>query len=108
MSIQVRFSRRGNSAAVGSDVHYRSGNMSTGESNAAEQARLRRERRENKILAQGNSRLEKIAGLQGGATARETLHPEPTSTRHPAVGPVADRSGEDGAGRADCRFAARE
>ena len=64
--------------------------MSTAESKAAEQARLRRERREKKILAQGNSRLEKIAGLQGGATAREALHPEPTSTHHPAVGPAAD------------------
>src|SRR5436190_5581258 len=53
--------------------------MSTGTSpsSAAEQARLRRERREKKILAQGSSRLEKIAGLQGGATARETLHPDP-------------------------------
>jgi GET complex subunit GET2 len=46
-------------------------------SSAAEQARLRRERREKKILAQGSSRLEKIAGLQGGATAREALHPDP-------------------------------
>jgi hypothetical protein len=48
---------------------------------AAEQARLRRERREKKILAQGTSRLEKISGLQGGATAREALssppHPDP-------------------------------
>jgi len=45
----------------------------------AEQARLRRERREKKILAQGTSRLEKIAGLQGGATAREALssHADP-------------------------------
>ena len=43
--------------------------MSTGTSSTpspAEQARLRRERREKKILAQGSSRLEKIAGLQGG------------------------------------------
>jgi hypothetical protein len=48
---------------------------------AADQARLRRERREKKILAQGTSRLEKISGLQGGATAREALssppHPDP-------------------------------
>src|SRR5579862_9316159 len=51
--------------------------MSTAESSAAEQARLRRERREKKILAQGSSRLEKIAGLQGGATAREALHSDP-------------------------------
>jgi GET complex subunit GET2 len=51
--------------------------MSTEESPAAQQARLRRERREKKILAQGSSRLEKIAGLQGGATAREALHPDP-------------------------------
>ena len=45
----------------------------------AEQARLRRERREKKILAQGTSRLEKIAGLQGGATARQALssHDDP-------------------------------
>jgi len=47
----------------------------------AEQARIRRERREKKILAQGTSRLEKIAGLQGGATAREALssHDDPSS-----------------------------
>jgi GET complex subunit GET2 len=64
--------------------------MSTGESKAAEQARLRRERREKKILAQGNSRLEKIAGLQGGATAREALHPELASSTHDSIGPVAD------------------
>ena len=53
--------------------------MSTGTSPsaAAEQARLRRERREKKILSQGSSRLEKIAGLQGGATAREALHSDP-------------------------------
>lgn len=52
--------------------------MSTGStSSAAEQARLRRERREKKILAQGTSRLERIAGLQGGANAREVLHPDP-------------------------------
>jgi hypothetical protein len=48
---------------------------------AADQSRLRRERREKKILAQGTSRLEKISGLQGGATAREALssppHPDP-------------------------------
>ena len=50
---------------------------STSPLSAAEQARLRRERREKKILAQGSSRLEKIAGLQGGATAREALHPDP-------------------------------
>ena len=50
--------------------------MSTGTS-PAEQARLRRERREKKILAQGSSRLEKIAGLQGGATAREAFHSDP-------------------------------
>jgi GET complex subunit GET2 len=50
---------------------------SSSPSSAAEQARLRRERREKKILAQGSSRLEKIAGLQGGATAREALHPDP-------------------------------
>jgi hypothetical protein len=46
-------------------------------SSAAEQSRIRRERREKKILAQGSSRLEKIAGLQGGASAREALHPDP-------------------------------
>lgn len=46
-------------------------------SSAAEQARIRRERREKKILAQGGSRLKKIAGLQGGASAREALHPDP-------------------------------
>ena len=52
--------------------------MSSGTSlSAAEQARSRRERREQRILSQGNSRLEKIAGLQGGAPARETLHPDP-------------------------------
>jgi hypothetical protein len=56
-------------------------------SSAAEQARLRRERREKKILAQGASRLEKIAGLQGGATAREALHPDP---------PELDISSHDG------------
>jgi hypothetical protein len=39
--------------------------------------RERRERREKRILAQGGSRLERIAGLQGGATAREQLHPDP-------------------------------
>ena len=66
--------------------------MSTGESKVAVQARLRRERREKKILSQGNSRLEKIAGLQGGATAREALHPEPshTSTAHVADPPEPD------------------
>jgi GET complex subunit GET2 len=46
-------------------------------SSAAEQARLRRERRQKKILAQGSSRLGKIAGLQGGATAREALDSDP-------------------------------
>jgi len=54
--------------------------MSSGAATAlspSEQARLRREKREKRILAQGSSRLEKIAGLQGGATAREALHPDP-------------------------------
>ena len=51
--------------------------MSTGASlSPAEQARLRRERREQKITSQGGSRLEKIAGLQGGAAAREALYAE--------------------------------
>jgi hypothetical protein len=44
---------------------------------ASDQARLRREKREKRILSQGNSRLERIAGLQGGAAAREALHPDP-------------------------------
>jgi len=49
---------------------------------AAEQARLRRERREKKILRQGTNRLEKIAGLQAEATTREAIaspppHPDP-------------------------------
>lgn len=43
---------------------------------ASEQARLRKERREKRILSQGTSRLERIAGLNGGATAREALHPD--------------------------------
>jgi hypothetical protein len=43
----------------------------------SDQARLRRERREKRIRSQGSSRLEKIAGLQGGASAREVLHPDP-------------------------------
>jgi|SRR5579871_5170208 len=54
--------------------------MSTGTSpglSPGEQARLRREKREKRILSQGNSRLERIAGLQGGAAAREALHPDP-------------------------------
>jgi hypothetical protein len=50
---------------------------------ATEQARLRRERREKKILAQGNSRLEKIAGLQGGAPAREAIQVD--KAEHPTV-----------------------
>ena len=56
-------------------------------SSATEQARIRRERREKKILAQGSSRLEKIAGLQGGASAREALHPDPPEadiSNHPS------------------------
>ena len=47
---------------------------STPESRAAEQARIRKERREAKIRAGGSARLNKITGL-GGGVQRGTFHP---------------------------------
>ncbi|KAM7194080.1 hypothetical protein V8F33_007407 [Rhypophila sp. PSN 637] len=58
---------------------------------AAEQARLRKERREAKIKAGGASRLNKISGLAGGvpkevepSTDSTTQSPQPTSRPQPA------------------------
>ncbi|KAI5918768.1 hypothetical protein F4810DRAFT_554953 [Camillea tinctor] len=58
---------------------------------AAEQARLRKERREAKIKAGGAARLNKITGLGGGVQrdpqpqpVSETTTPQPTSTPSPA------------------------
>ncbi len=44
-------------------------------SSAAEQARIRKERREAKIRAGGSARLNKITGLGGGVPKGETTHP---------------------------------
>jgi hypothetical protein len=78
--------------------------MSTATSSSADQARLRRERREKKILAQGNSRLEKIAGLQGGAPAREAIGLDKferpsTDYPDPPEHDIADTSGLQTIGR---------
>lgn len=54
-----------------------SSESSTSSLTPGEQARLRREKRERRILSQGETRLERIAKLQGGAAAREALHPDP-------------------------------
>ncbi|KAI1495524.1 hypothetical protein F5X99DRAFT_403271 [Biscogniauxia marginata] len=62
---------------------------------AAEQARLRKERREAKIRAGGAARLNKITGLGGGIQrdpqpqpASESAAPQPTATTLPAPKPT--------------------
>ncbi|KAL7795241.1 hypothetical protein V8C37DRAFT_374939 [Trichoderma ceciliae] len=57
---------------------------------AAEQARLRKERREAKIKAGGSARLEKITGVGG----RVTGDSEPTTPSAPDTAPGAPASGE--------------
>jgi len=55
------------------DTPTPSSEPSTPPSSAAEQARIRKERREAKIRAGGSARLNKITGL-GGGVQRGTLH----------------------------------
>lgn len=47
-------------------------------SSAAEQARIRKERREAKIRAGGSARLDRITGLGGGVQRGELLNPVPS------------------------------
>jgi hypothetical protein len=52
-----------------------SSGATTPPSSAAEQARIRKERREAKIRAGGSARLNKITGLGGGIQRGESWHP---------------------------------
>ncbi|KAI1084445.1 hypothetical protein F5B20DRAFT_524911 [Whalleya microplaca] len=56
---------------------------------AAEQARLRKERREAKIKAGGAARLNRITGLGGGIQRDPQPQPEKTETATPATPPTA-------------------
>ncbi|KAJ4414100.1 hypothetical protein N0V82_008131 [Gnomoniopsis sp. IMI 355080] len=54
---------------------------------AAEQARIRKERREAKIKAGGSARLNKITGLGGGLQRDPIPSPQPSTTSSPAATP---------------------